>query len=152
AYLDGNIREYELTKHVSLVSLDPQQLIALKETGTCQFNIPEWLFDLDTPGYYRRRLKMVSVTIPCVIGRYTTIHCRAQLIKSPYRQSTDLSPHYDRVPSDGSGASDSRFIDDSNVLEAMVTSTAQNDAGLFEPNMRDERYLPFEGAGAISTW
>jgi hypothetical protein len=34
----------------------------------------------------------------------------------------------------------------------MVTSTAQNDAGLFEPSLRDDRYLPFEGAGAISTW
>ena len=33
-----------------------------------------------------------------------------------------------------------------------MTSTGQNDAGLFEPSMRDERYLPFEGAGAISQW
>jgi hypothetical protein len=33
-----------------------------------------------------------------------------------------------------------------------VTSSGQNDAGLFEPAMRDERYLPFEGAGVISTW
>jgi len=48
--------------------------------------------------------------------------------------------------------SDDRFIDDRSVLEAIVTSTAQNDAGLFEPNMRDERYLPFEGAGAMSRW
>ena len=47
---------------------------------------------------------------------------------------------------------DIRFIDDRKVLEAIVTSTAQNDAGLFEPSMRDERYLPFQGAGAISTW
>ena len=45
-----------------------------------------------------------------------------------------------------------RFIDDRKVLDAIVTSTAQNDAGLFEPTLRDERYLPFEGAGAISTW
>ena len=29
---------------------------------------------------------------------------------------------------------------------------AQNDSGLFEPNLRDERYLPFEGCGAISSW
>ena len=28
----------------------------------------------------------------------------------------------------------------------------ENDAGLFDPAMRDERYLPFEGAGADSTW
>ena len=34
----------------------------------------------------------------------------------------------------------------------MVTSNGQNDAGLFELSLRDERYLPFEGAGAISTW
>ena len=30
---------------------------------------------------------------------------------------------------------------------------AQNDGGLFETNLRDERYLPFEGAGAAgSLW
>ena len=28
----------------------------------------------------------------------------------------------------------------------------QSDVGLFEANLRDERYLPFEGAGAISMW
>jgi hypothetical protein len=155
AYLDGNIREYELTKHVSLASLAPEQLIALKETGTCQFDVPEWLFDLDTPGHYMRRIRMANVTIPCVIGPYTTIHCRAQLVKSAYRQNATLLPGthgYDRLAADDPGAPDGRFIDDRKVLEAMVTSTAQNDAGLFEPSLRDERYLPFEGAGAISTW
>ena len=35
---------------------------------------------------------------------------------------------------------------------AIVTSSAQQDSGMFEPNLRDERYLPFEGAGAVSTW
>jgi hypothetical protein len=155
AYLDGNVREYELTKHVSLVSLAPEQLIALKETGTCQFDVPEWLFDLDTPGHYMRRIRMVSVTIPCVIGPFTTIHCRTQLVKSAYRQNATLLPGaqgYDRLEADDPVAPDGRFIDDRKVLEAMVTSTAQNDAGLFEPSLRDERYLPFEGAGAISTW
>jgi hypothetical protein len=34
----------------------------------------------------------------------------------------------------------------------MATSTAQNDVGVFEFSFRDERYMPFEGAGAISTW
>jgi hypothetical protein len=35
---------------------------------------------------------------------------------------------------------------------SIATSTAQNDAGVFELNFRDERYMPFEGAGAISHW
>jgi hypothetical protein len=47
---------------------------------------------------------------------------------------------------------DSRFIDDRKINESIVTSTGQNDPGLFEANLRDERYLPFEGAGAISKW
>jgi hypothetical protein len=35
---------------------------------------------------------------------------------------------------------------------SIATSTAQNDAGVFELSFRDERYMPFEGAGAISRW
>jgi len=34
----------------------------------------------------------------------------------------------------------------------MATSNGVNDNGLFEMNLHDERYLPFERAGAISTW
>jgi hypothetical protein len=76
------------------------------------------------------------------------------LVKNEYRQKADLPSgtevtRYDR---DDTNGPDARFVDNLGVVERMVTSTAQNDAGLFEPNMRDERYLPFEGAGAISTW
>jgi Tc toxin complex TcA C-terminal TcB-binding domain len=34
----------------------------------------------------------------------------------------------------------------------MVTSSGNNDSGMFETNLREERLLPFEGAGAESTW
>ena len=37
-------------------------------------------------------------------------------------------------------------------MQSIATSTAQNNSGMFELNFRDERYLPFEGAGAISRW
>jgi receptor-binding and translocation channel-forming TcA subunit of Tc toxin len=36
--------------------------------------------------------------------------------------------------------------------QSIVTSGAHADTGLFETNLREERYLPFEGAGAISRW
>jgi hypothetical protein len=154
AYCDGNIREYELTKHISLVALAPDQLIQLKENGSCRFTVPEWLFDLDTPGHFLRRMKSLSLTIPCVSGPYTTVHCKAQLLSSSYRQNSDLGTPYDRLAADDPSAPDVRFVDDRKILESksIVTSSAQNDAGLFEPSLRDERYLPFEGAGAISTW
>src|SRR5690606_29046793 len=33
-----------------------------------------------------------------------------------------------------------------------ATSNAQNDSGIFDLNFRDERFLPFEGFGAVSEW
>jgi hypothetical protein len=38
------------------------------------------------------------------------------------------------------------------ATEAIATSSGQNDSGMFELNFRDERYLPFEFAGAVSRW
>jgi hypothetical protein len=37
-------------------------------------------------------------------------------------------------------------------VTAMAASMGQSDAGVFEFNFRDERYMPFEGAGVNSTW
>jgi hypothetical protein len=148
AYLEQNRREYELTKHVSLARLDPLALLKLKATGSCEVDVPEWLFDLDTPGQYFRRLRTVAVTIPCVTGPYTGVHCRLSLLRSSIRISSVGGQPYGRA-TDGD---DDRFRDFAGAIESMVTSSAQNDSGLFEVDLRDERRLPFEGAGAISRW
>jgi hypothetical protein len=45
-----------------------------------------------------------------------------------------------------------RFSTISVPITSIAVSTGQNDSGVFEVNFRDERYIPFEGAGAISKW
>jgi hypothetical protein len=51
------------------------------------------------------------------------------------------------------GSDDSRFNDYYGTVASIVTSSAQSDYGLFETNLRDERYLPFEMMGvAGSQW
>jgi hypothetical protein len=47
---------------------------------------------------------------------------------------------------------DDRFVENTIPVNAIAASSAQNDSGVFELSFRDERYLPFEGAGAISEW
>jgi len=47
---------------------------------------------------------------------------------------------------------DPRFRDSNGAVQSIVTSSGQNDTGLFETNLKDERYLPFEGSGVISEW
>jgi hypothetical protein len=148
AYLDNNTRELELTNHVSLRQLDPMALLALKITGACSVTIPEWLYDLGCPGHYMRRIKNLSVTIPSVVGPYTSINCTVTCQSSSVRTSSLLANGaYGR-----SGQDDERFVDYFGSTDEIVTSQATNDSGMFETNLRDERFLPFEGAGAISTW
>ncbi|MBD1847607.1 insecticidal toxin protein [Cyanobacteria bacterium FACHB-63] len=148
AYHDLNQREYELTKHVSLLQVSPLELLKLRTTGRCTVVLPEELFDIDCPGHYFRRIKNVAVSIPCVTGPYTSVNCTLTLTKSSIRKSPLLrDSNYARENSE-----DDRFSDYFGSLQSIVTSTGQNDSGLFETNLRDERYLPFEGSGVISEW
>ncbi len=151
AYLDQNRREYELTKHISLRRLDPEALANLRVKDSnghcrCEFKIPEWLLDLDTPGHYLRRIKSVSVSIPSVTGPYTSVSCKLTLLKSAVRHERTAA-NYPRVQGD-----DLRFTDNFGASEAIVTSSGNGDSGLFETQLREERFLPFEGSGVISTW
>jgi hypothetical protein len=150
AYLNEHRRDHELTRHLSLLSLNPLALILLKETGSCEFTLPEWLFDLDHPGHYMRRIKSVSLSLPCVVGPYTNVNAKLTLVSNKVRISQEAGEPYAETLS-GTDP-DPRFRHDFVSTQSIATSTGQNDSGLFELNFRDERYLPFEGAGVISTW
>ena len=182
AYLDENVREYELTKHISLRQLFPLQFLELKLTGHCEITLPEWLFDLDYPGHYMRRIKNVTMTIPVVVGPYSGVHCRLTLLSSSTRvdprlrdevlhccepdapppvrqlcQCGDEDREYKTQPKGARNGytaerDDPRVVRQYSACEAIATSSGQMDSGLFELNFRDERYLPFEFAGAVSRW
>jgi len=144
AYLEGNRREHEMTRHVSLRQLDPVALVQLRATGTCEFSVPERLFDIDCPGHFLRRLKSVALTLPCVTGHYAPVHAKLTLLRSRIRHRAD---------SEGYKGPDDRYLtDDYGLAESIVTSGAVDATGVWEPSLRDERRLPFEGRGAISTW
>ena len=151
AYYEQNRREYELTKHISLAQLDPTALLKLRQNGECFVDIPEAVFDLDYAGHYFRRLKSVALSMPCAVGPYTTAACTLTLTASHLRtEATLLAGRYGRDTA--SASPDPRFRDDLAGAQSIATSDVQRDSGLFELTFRDERYLPFEGAGAISSW
>lgn len=149
AYLEQNRREYEVTKHISLAQWDPIALLKLRQNGECFVDLPEELFDVDYPGHYFRRIKSVSLSIPCVAGPYTSVACTLTLVGNHLRKDpTLLGGAYARDLT----IEDPRFRDELTGVQSIATSDAQNDDGLFELDFRDDRYLPFEGAGAISSW
>jgi hypothetical protein len=148
AYHENNRREYEITKHVSLGLFDPVALLKLTTEGEGEFSIPEALFDIEYPGHYLRRIKSVSVTVPCVTGPYTAVPCRLTLVSS----RTRVDPIATGVYVFDASVEDDRFQIRTGAIESIIMSGGQDDAGLFAADHRDERYLPFEGAGAISDW
>ncbi len=146
-YLNQNRREFEITKHISLAQMAPLSLITLKETGKCTISLHEWLFDMDYPGHYMRRIKNVSLSIPCITGPFIGVNCSLSLLKNETRMDATLSGgNYEKQEDD------TRFRTMYGEISSIATSHAQNDSGMFELNFNDERYLPFEGAGVISDW
>ncbi len=158
-YQDRNVREEELTKHISLRLHFPIEFLRLKVTGQCEIEIPEWMFDLDYPGHFMRRIRNVSLTIPCVTGPYTGVHCRLTLLSS----ATRIDPLLRRPAARCCDACamdspylacphDPRVVRQYAARQAIATSTGRNDNGMFELNFHDDRYLPFEYQGAVSRW
>jgi hypothetical protein len=142
-YVTRNTRKLEIEHSFSLAQLAPDDLARLRLTGECSFSIPEWFFDLSYPGQYRRRIKAVRLTMPCVTGPYTNVGATLRLTGSQIRTAAPAN-QIDPLPLP--------TVVSTGHTVAIATSKAQLDAGVFEFSFRDERYMPFEGAGAISDW
>ncbi|GAA4312557.1 LamG-like jellyroll fold domain-containing protein [Compostibacter hankyongensis] len=152
AYISGNNRKLEIRKTWSMRQNNPQALLKLVSTGNCRFDLNELSYDLDFPGHYNRKIKSLSITIPAVVGPYQNIH--ATLIQTgnavtvkPNKATVEyLLGLSNTTPADGS------LRINWNPNQEIVISTGTNDAGVFQINFNDEKYLPFEGTGAVSSW
>ena len=83
-------------------------------------------------------------------GKFDNVKATLTLVKNKVRVSNDTSGGYDEAPGD----SDTRFVYNyAAVPQKIVLGNAQDDPGLFltalNNNLTDQRYLPFENAGAI---
>lgn len=154
SYLQQNVRRYELSRYVSLGILDPVALQNLLVNGFCDFTLPESLFDSDYPGHYNRRLTRVSMTVVYPSpGKFDNVKATLTLVSNQVRIKTDTSSGYAENPV----ASDPRFLYNYAAnSQKIAMGNAQDDPGLFvtaiASNIADQRYLPFENAGAISRW
>jgi hypothetical protein len=164
AFLETNNRKLEIEKTISLSRLAdnggvyPTALTALKETGACEFTLSNTLFELDYPGHYCRQIKTVALSIPAIVGPYQ--HLKATLTQSS--NSTLLRPAQNAFlpPPAQSLPQDALELDLNSIQvrtgwrspERIAISSGINDSGTFQLNFGDERYLPFEGTGVVSSW
>ncbi|MFD2175319.1 neuraminidase-like domain-containing protein [Rhodobacter lacus] len=136
AHLRAGTRREEIRQAFSLAMLDPTELVNLRQTGACTLRLPEIAFETIYPGQYRRLIRSVRVSIPSVTGPRTNIGARLTLVRGDVRPEPGAALQ-ERLAGKNEAISLSRGIDDS---------------GSFEQSPNGERYLPFEGAGAVSEW
>jgi hypothetical protein len=151
AYTAKNDRRLEIEKTVSLMELAPYELINLKTKGVCNFSFNEKLFAGDYPGHYCRRIKSISISIPAVVGPYQKIKATLtqksnKIVLSPSKQTVEYLITGEGEPESGTLTTNWR------PNQHVALSSGINDTGVFELNFQDERYLPFEGTGAVSDW
>jgi len=109
------------------------------------------------------------VTIPCVTGPFTGVHCRLTLVanmtridprrSAPAHECCCSHPCCDECGGDERlaleympCADDPRIVRQYGAREAIATSSGRDDSGMFQLDFNDQRYLPFEYMGAVSRW
>jgi hypothetical protein len=166
-YLKRHERRLELVKTVSLRQLfdNPvhapdqdlgnwRQALAvfdpIEGEGSLNFNLTQKLFDLDYPGHYCRQIISVSVSLPVLVGPYQDV--RATLVQ---RGSHTLTKPLFSAVQFMHGVKDSAAGPDIKInvrnSQQICVSTGLDDNGMVVM-ATDDRYLPFEGTGAVSTW
>ncbi|MDX2019474.1 MAG: neuraminidase-like domain-containing protein [Deltaproteobacteria bacterium] len=148
AHIEGDRRSLEVTRHISLRADFPASLQELLATGKCEIDVTEALLDGDFPGHHFRRIKTVSLSVLAPHKPYTNVNCTLTMLQNKIRVSPNGSGSYAHVEE----TEDARFVINISPVQAIATSRPQADAGLFELRFDDDRYLPFEGAGAIAKW
>ncbi|WP_122221171.1 neuraminidase-like domain-containing protein [Pseudomonas syringae group genomosp. 3] len=150
AYITRNSRGMEIVKTVSVRQLPDvgageaginhgwdAVVERLAQDGVAEFEITRAMLDDDYPDHYMRRIKRISVSLPVTVGPYQDL--RATLTQS-----------YSAVQIDD--RKDGALKENMRASQEIALSTGVDDDGLFVFSFDDERYLPFEGTGAISRW
>jgi hypothetical protein len=152
AYLTGDRRGLEITKRVSLLQVDPVALLAFRDQGRCEFALTEELFDRDFPGHYRRRIRTVSVEFATEDG---PAGINATLTQLDNKTVLSADPKAVKYLLDPKGTAPDSLRGDWRPSQQIALSDLEeghDNNGLFELRYDDDRYLPFEGTGAVSRW
>ncbi|MGL4599439.1 MAG: neuraminidase-like domain-containing protein, partial [Bacteroidia bacterium] len=157
AHLINNTRRFEIEKTISLRQHAPEEFLKFKwgnggEKGTLRFQLNQSMFDFDFPNQYARKIKAISISIPAVVGPYQSINAtltqnNSAIIMQPQKAAVEylLDPQAARP--------DTQIIRENWIPSQQIAlSKGIDDTGMFMLNFNDERYLPFEGTGAVSSW
>jgi hypothetical protein len=134
--IDSDKRRLQITKNISLATLDPVAFQQFRETGKLTFQTPSELFDRDFPGHYLRLIKQVRVTVIALIPPIDGI--KATLVNPGISYAVEGNT-FKRVAI-------------RRDPEMVALSSPQNATGVFELSYQTVKLNPFESIGADTFW
>ena len=151
AFIESNRRRLEISRNISLLGLDPLALLQLKTRGECEFRLPESLFDYDYQGHYCRQIKTISLSFDMGSGEQVM----ATLTQLGHHTVMEPDPKAVKYLLNPDGTPPLSIRSDWRAHQQIALSHIddyEKNNGLFELRFDDDRYLPFEGTGAVSNW
>jgi hypothetical protein len=133
-------RKLEIDQMFALSQIAPDALWRLKTSGDATFTVGLWPVISSYPGVLNCRIRGVRLTVNAILPPYANIPVTLELLQSYAR----------RGDPDGDGSTTEELIPPEHTAR-IATSRAQNDAGLFQLDFSDPRYLPFEGGSPINS-
>lgn len=169
-WLMRNERQLEIRKDVSLQALVQARLVSneqgeiynpenntlqsiLSGKGELWFTLSEDLYNEDYPGHYQRRLHSLALSMPALLGPYQNMRVELRQSQSQLLTKPDIEGvRYLSTKITTEPVSDRNVMLSLRPGQRTCHSTADRDTGMFNFDPGDERYLPYEGSGAVSTW
>lgn len=153
AFIETDARRLEITKPVSLLELDPLALLQLKSQSRCEFSLTEALYDYDFQGHYNRQIKTISISFEGMedqVVNATLTQLSHKTVLEPDAKAVKflLNPKDQPPLTIRSDWRPNQQI----ALSYVDVEDREKNNGLFELRFDSERYLPFEGTGAVSDW
>jgi hypothetical protein len=151
AFIATDARRLEITRRIALIELDPIAFLKLKTEGACEFDFGEALFDEDFPGHYCRQVKTIAVEIDLGAGvavNATLTQLTSRVVMEPDTKAVAFLLEPKETPP-------SSIRQNWKAMQQVALShhaEGEPNNGLFELRFDNDRYLPFEGTGAVSRW
>jgi hypothetical protein len=151
AYTATDARRFEITKVIQLIEIDPMAFLQLKTAGACEFDLGEALFDYDFPGHYCRQVKTIAVDLNMGDGIYLNATL-TQLTNRVVMEPDPKAVGFLLAPKDTPPASIRTDWRPQQQIALSSHTQYETNSGVFELIFEGDRYLPFEGTGAVSRW
>lgn len=154
--LDQDSRFQNVTRTISLRREMPDVLQQLMAGGTAEFALTEALFDRDFPGHYARMINRIAISIDAPVDEFTPVNATLTQLGSRTLLQPDLNAVRYLMGQGDEQPDTSVLRTNWRANQQVAISQARDDAGMFGDYalnlLFDDRYFPFEGTGAVSSW